>query len=261
MKKNDKSKSEGIENFLCPTTDLYITQGAGEKFSHKGVMACDIRGKEKGVRYPYFAPCSCKCIKTYESFGEAIFKSIDKVRFANGIVDYAVFITAHDNNMIAKENMIFMQGDLLGHMGDKGKATGVHLHFEVGTGPDTKLYKNKYGNYALKNEIDLDDAMFIDNTNILTKRGSWKYTNKINNKKYLNLPKTFTKWRVYKENVIPIKKNACGYLNTKKFGGLSYEILGFTDNNSCVVIKTRDYGIVKIYIKKTKASITFSPLY
>ena len=44
MKKGQKSVTNGIENFLCPVTDMYITQGANGSYSHKGTMAVDIRG-------------------------------------------------------------------------------------------------------------------------------------------------------------------------------------------------------------------------
>ena len=63
MLKNQKSKTNGIENFLCPFTDMYITQGAGEG-THKGTMAVDVRGNNSGKKYAYYAPCSLKCIRT-----------------------------------------------------------------------------------------------------------------------------------------------------------------------------------------------------
>ena len=47
MKKGQKSVRGGIEDFLCPFTDMYITQGSNSRPSHMGIMANDVRGVEK----------------------------------------------------------------------------------------------------------------------------------------------------------------------------------------------------------------------
>lgn len=262
MYRGEKSVREGIEDFLCPFEDVYITEGSNESFSHKGILANDIRGKVKGVKYEYFAPCSCKCIKVYKESGQAMYQSLNKVRFANGQIDYATFMTVHDDNLRSKKGDIFNQGDRLGSMGTKGNATGVHCHIEISKGKDTSWFKNKYGNYMFNNEIDFDDACFFDNTNIINGVGNFRKTNDVKlEKKYLNLPPTFTRWRVYDLNKSPIKKNAKGFLNPRKFKGLSYEIFGYMDYGSTAIINTRDYGKCKIYIKKTKAVISSSPIY
>ena len=49
MRKGDKSVRLGIEDFLCPFTDMYITQGSMSNYTHKGIMANDVRGKYSGV--------------------------------------------------------------------------------------------------------------------------------------------------------------------------------------------------------------------
>ena len=52
MKKGQTSKRGGIQDILCPFTDMVITQGSGYadgNFSHKGTRAIDVRGKEAGV--------------------------------------------------------------------------------------------------------------------------------------------------------------------------------------------------------------------
>ena len=56
MLKGQKSVRGGIEDFLCPFTDMYITQGSLGTFSHKGIMANDVRGKKEDIRYAYYAP-------------------------------------------------------------------------------------------------------------------------------------------------------------------------------------------------------------
>lgn len=177
MYKGQKSVRGGIEDFLCPFTDMYITQGSNSEFSHKGIMANDVRGIESGVRYPYYAPCTCKCIKVYPESGQSMWQSINKVRFANGNIDYATFMIAHDDSQDCFVGQVVEQGSQLGNMGTKGNATGVHCHIQTEQGSDTSWYKNKYGNYQFNNEVDLDDMYFVDNTNILNGMGgNWRNT-------------------------------------------------------------------------------------
>lgn len=264
MQKNQKSVRGGIEDFLCPFTDMYITQGADSNFSHKGIMANDVRGELVGIKYPYYAPCACKCLKTYPNSGQAMWQSINKVRFANGRVDYATFMTAHDDSLNVQIGQVVAQGEQLGNMGTKGNATGVHCHIEISQSADTTWAKNQYGNYHFNNEYDLDECYFVDNTNILNGMGgSWKTTKEVtipdnseNNKNYINLPPDVTSWRFYDLDKSPIKENAKGTLNPQKFGGLSYYIYEYKDNNTTAVIETIQFGKVKIYIATPKAKIT-----
>ena len=263
MKKNQKSIRDGIEDFLCPFTDMYITQGSNMKPSHMGIMANDVRGYSKGVRYPYYAPCKLKCIKIYKDSGQVMWQSVNKVRFANGRVDYATIMTAHDDSMDAKVGQIVEQGSQLGNMGAKGNASGVHCHIQISQSNDTSWIKNNYGIYHFNNEYDLDDCYFTDDTNIIEGMGgNWKTTTDIEiNKQYINLDSNIEKWRFYNINDIPVKKNSIGVLKPKKFGGLSYEIKEYRDNNTTVVIDTNDYSLVKIYIYDTASTITNTPLY
>ena len=151
MYKGQKSVRGGIEDFLCPFTDMYITQGSNGSFSHRGIMANDVRGRVAGIRYSYYSPCTCKCIKTYPESGQVMWQSLNKVRFANGRIDYATFMTAHDNTMDAKPGQIVNQGDQLGNMGNKGDTTGIHCHIQISQSKDTTWYKNVYGNYKFNN--------------------------------------------------------------------------------------------------------------
>ena len=79
--------------------------------------------------------------------------------------------------------------------------------------------------------------------------------------RYVNLPAYIDTWRFYKPSVSPVKANASGTLKPKKYGGLSYVIRGYKDNNNCVLINTKNFGQVKIFIKNTPATITNSPQY
>ena len=263
MKKDQKSIRNGIEDFLCPFTDMYITQGSNMKPTHMGIMANDVRGYSQGVRYPYYAPCKLKCIKLFESSGQVMWQSLNKVRFANGRIDYATIMTAHDDTMDATVGQIVEQGQQLGNMGAKGNATGVHCHIQISPSNDTSWTKNNYGIYHFNNEYDLDDCYFTDNTNILEGfGGNWKKTTDIVvGKEYINLEPSISEWRFYNITDIPVKENAIGVLKPKKFGGLSYEIIEYKDNGTTVVIDTVDYSIVKIYIYDTSSTITNKPIY
>lgn len=180
MIKGQKSVRNGIEDFLCLFTDMYISQGSNGKYSHRGIMANDVRGLQAGIKYPYYAPCTCKCLRNYPDSGQVMWQSVNKVRFANGRVDYATFMTVHDNTMDAKVGMIVEQGSQLGNMGTKGNATGVHCHIEVSQSADTTWKKNQYGIYHFNNEYDLDDCYFVDNTNVIKGNGgNWRTTKDI----------------------------------------------------------------------------------
>lgn len=177
MIKGQKSIRNGIEDFLCPFTDMYITQGSGGSFSHKGTMANDVRGSQSGVKYPYYAPCTCKCVRIYPESGQSMWQSIDKVRFANGRIDYATFMIVHDDSFDARVGQLVKQGEQIGNMGTKGNATGVHCHIEISQSKTTTWTKNKYGIYCFPNEYDTDACYFVDNTNILNGLGGkWKKT-------------------------------------------------------------------------------------
>ena len=180
MIKGQKSVRGGIEDFLCPFTDMYITQAPNNSYSHKGTMAVDVRGKKSGTRYPYYAPCTVKCIKTYPSSGQVMWQSVDKVRCSNGYVGIVTFMTAHDNTMDAKKGLVVPQGNQLGNMGDKAgdddkKTDGVHCHIEISQSADTTWKKNSYGIYCFNNEVDPEDVWFMDSTNVISGNGKWKY--------------------------------------------------------------------------------------
>lgn len=185
MYKGQKSVRGGIQDFLCPFTDMYITQGSNMG-THRGTGANDVRGAYAGVKYPYYAPCDCKLIWRDLANGQGMWQSLEKVRFANGNIDYATFVTAHDNSFDAQIGQIVRQGEQLGNMGNKagngGKVTGVHCHIEIAQHKYdiSNWQKNRYGIYCFPNETDTDDCYFADNTNIIYGfGGNWKYLSQI----------------------------------------------------------------------------------
>ena len=259
MFKGQTSRRGGIQDFLCPFTDMYITQGANGSFSHKGTMANDVRGLVAGVRYPYYAPCDVKCIWIYPNSGQACWQSLEKVRFANGKIDYATFMTAHDESFNAKIGQIVRQGEQLGNMGKQGNATGVHCHIEIS---QTKCsmsswHKNKYGIYCFDEESDTDESYFVDNTNIINGMGgSWKHTTDVpvQEDKFINIPEWIEERNIYKID----SKELIGSIKPKKFGGLSYKI--FSIQGEFAEIETVNFG--KCFIKITESTpITETPTY
>lgn len=175
MLKAQKSVRGGIEDFLCPFTDVFITQGPNENYSHKGIMAWDVRGTKAGIKYPYYAPATSKCIKTYPGSGQVMWQTVNKVRCPNEYIGIVTYMTCHDDTMDAKVGQIVNQGSQLGNMGKKGNATGVHCHIEFSQSADTTWKKNSYGNYMFNNEVDPENVCFMDNTNIISGSGNWKY--------------------------------------------------------------------------------------
>lgn len=183
MKPNTKYLDEnGYEFFMMPFSKMNITQGSNT-WSHSGVMAIDVINGD-GYKAPYYSPCTCKCIAVYPKSGQAVWLSTNKVHFANGAVNYAVFVTAHDESFNAYVGMKIPQGSQIGNMGAEGVGTGVHAHFQVGVG-----YPNTWGivkGYFLLNGVrypvygfqyepyDIDDCCFINDTTILGGSGNWK---------------------------------------------------------------------------------------
>ena len=112
-----------------------------------------------------------------------MWQSLNKVRFANGNIAYATFVTAHDNTFDAKVGQsVVKQGQQLGNMGDKfgngGYADGVHCHIEIAQNKYTisNWQKNSHDIYCFPKEYDTDACYFMDGTNIINGMGgSWKY--------------------------------------------------------------------------------------
>lgn len=70
----------------------------------------------------------------------------------------------------------------------------------------------------------------------------------------LVLPGSAESWRVYPTNVAPKVGNECGKLKPSKFGGLTYDVLGYSMDN-VAIIQTRDFGQVQIYVAPNTGAI------
>jgi len=74
-----------------------------------------------------------------------------------------------------------------------------------------------------------------------------------NQTKTVYLPAVIS-WRAYPLAKAPVVGNEVAKLNPKKFGGLSYEILG-TPQTDVVTIQTRDFGRVNIYVASSTGAV------
>ncbi|WP_276889820.1 hypothetical protein [Faecalibaculum rodentium] len=177
-----------------PMKTMNVTQGNNGQYSHQGVNALDIAGKDAGID-PTFAPCKMRIARKegYAS-GNAVFaESVDKVMFADGTVDYAKFMFLHDNYTgDFSVGRVFQQWEEFGDEGTAGYATGNHCHFEVAKG---KLVWDKagsgYGYYGrnnstgvwhLQDSISADKACVVDGVTIKNGNGmGWKKASEVKN--------------------------------------------------------------------------------
>ena len=179
MKKGQKSKRNGVQDFLCPFTDLNITQKEGGNFSHKNTKSVDVAGKLAGAKDPVYAPCDVIAIKVIPEYGQTTWQSLGKVRFANGRIAYATFVTVHDDHVNYSKGYIARQGEQIANMGTAGNATGVHTHIQISQSKDTTwkqvatyIFGNaKYPVYGFNDEYSVDKCWFIDGTNVINNAG------------------------------------------------------------------------------------------
>lgn len=129
---------DGKEVMLFPLPYMYISQGEGESYSHAGTYNMDFLGWDSNGRVynaPYYAPCSCKCVRVFGSGVNAngrVYESLDKVHTPKGL-EYVSFLVFHDNNPSSVVGTIYTQGDLIGHTGTEGNV-GDHLHLNTANG-------------------------------------------------------------------------------------------------------------------------------
>lgn len=259
MYRGQKSVRGGIEDFLCPFENFYLTCGPNESSAHMGTMAIDVRGSERGAREDYFVPATSRCVWTYPSNGQAMWQTVAPVRCPNGYVGIVTYLTCHDDTFNAYVGLELPQGGQLGTMGTKsanGDVTGVHCHIECSQSDDTSWRKNGYGNYCFSTETDPEDVFFMDNTNIINGIGNWRTTADVpvSDNKFINIPPSIEERNVYKIDT----KEQFATLKPAKFGGLTYKI--YSRDGEYAEIETRDFG--NCYVKVTDMTpITDTPQY
>lgn len=249
-----------MEKAILNIDNLYISQGMNGSYSHKGDLAIDI-SKLTYLKAPFTGIIK----RIYKGCNAIWLESIDKVEYADETIDYMTIMTLHDNNISnLKVGQVIKQGTIYYHPGTKGKVTGAHIHLAIGKGKyiGNGWYKNSYNNWCINNQYDITKALFIDKSVKKTKPiYKWKEVSieekentSTSKKQKLYLPESASSWRVYKIGDKPVKGNECGFLKPSKFGGLEYEIIGYSLKD-VAIIQTRDFGKVQIYVDKSTGAI------
>ena len=139
---------------------LDISQGRFHKngLSHANLNAYDLVGSDSGIDNFY---------ATYNYVIVGVLE-YSKTGFANTIMYYdkendITLALTHANTIpgsfiVGKK---FEIGELMYYEGTKGKATGNHIHMEIGKGKQTKKYKIN-GMYQMKNLINIEEYFYID---------------------------------------------------------------------------------------------------
>lgn len=167
--------------------------------------------------------------KTGKQYGTGCYV---RIKHSNGY--YTLYYHLKSGSIVVNKGDKVKRGQKIAVIGTTGQSTGVHLHFQIDKGSSSTSI-NPY-DYVFNNK------QFISNN-----------TKPSGNKK-LYLPKDAVSWRVYKMGTKPVKGNECGFLKPSKFGGLTYDILGYTSSN-VAIIQTRDYGKVQIYIAPSTGAV------
>ena len=249
-----------MEKFKFPMPTMDITQGY-DMGTHKGAYALDMAGEDTGIDW-VLAPFTGKIVKTLSgTFGNWYwFESLEPVLCANGIIDYMTVMFGHDNALRHKEGDIIKQGEHLCLEGSSGKATANHCHMEIGRGKYAGTwYPNQCGVYMIYNAIKPNEYMCLpDDYRVINDGGyHWIRESEVkepSNTQTLILPASADSWRVYSLNVAPVVGNECAKLAPKKYGGLEYEIKGWTQPD-VAIIDTLMFGRVKIYVASNTGAI------
>lgn len=183
MKLNQKLLTiEWADVALFPQETLAITQGINEG-THLKTKNIDIAGKDGGPESAY-APCQMKVVflDPDETDGHAVvFESTKAVCMpgpdGKGVYDYLTMRMVHDNIITdLKLNQVFEQGQKCYDEGVAGNATGNHIHLSFGRGKYQGVHVPEGGKYyALKNEINPWEAVFVNGTVLKATKGyAWK---------------------------------------------------------------------------------------
>lgn len=160
---------------------MNISQGMYGSFSHQGSKAIDFTGNDGGID-PAYAPFDGKVVYISTSAAYIIYESTSPVEFADGTVDYMTVWVMHDNNVGRFYiGQTFSQGEHFFNEGSAGYATGNHIHLECARGTYQGQYKNDYGVWCIKNQINPYDALYLsESTYIINDYGyNWRRTSKL----------------------------------------------------------------------------------
>jgi len=163
MLRGQTAEKDGYQIALFPMDYLNCTQVSGpDSYSHCCGHPCDWVGPS--ARYPYYAPCDCHLIYSDASGNTRGYQSDAEVWTPMGL-QYICFSFTHDNT--PPDQYSFRQGDLIGHTGTAGFATGDHMHLDQAAGAGNTLISYgitcSAGNlcYALRNSTEVTQIFYI----------------------------------------------------------------------------------------------------
>lgn len=124
--------SDCLQLAQFPMDMIRITQGENGSYSHMGILAIDFVGSHN--RYPYYAPCDCECIASFNDV--AVWRSTHEVMCADGQKRKIFWSVIHEVPLSHTQGTLLFKGELMGHTGVGGTATGDHLHLQVMLGDE-----------------------------------------------------------------------------------------------------------------------------
>ncbi len=171
----EKIEETSIEKAHFPMTNMNISQGAYGSYSHSGLNAIDICGKDSGIE-DLFMPFTGKVVAINKAEGNVVWiVSVDPVQFANGTVDYLTIMLAHDWNIDNLYNgLIIPKGTVFYQEGEAGNAQGNHVHMECAQGKNDGSVN--YFTWTRSHWVYAYNALYLlPGTNRINDRGyPWK---------------------------------------------------------------------------------------
>lgn len=161
--------------FLMDT--LNVSQPANSEFSHKGDKSLDLSGKDLGVDN-LKAPFTGVIRRIYSNTNAVWLESLNRVKYADGTIDYMTVLTMHDNDISnLKVGQIIKQGSVYFEEGRKGYTTGNHIHLAVGKGKFTGngWYENSHGNWVINNQYDVHNGLYLYSNTTIKNDGGYNW--------------------------------------------------------------------------------------
>ena len=165
--------TDGYEVALFPMPYLRMSQDEGGDYSHQGTYNIDLLGWTSSGREEQaliYAPCTMKVVAYWNTSAgghQVTFQSVNKVRLANGQLDYLTIAFAHDSNPpYTTIGQVVNQGQVCYKTGTYGNVTGDHTHTCCGKGKYKGYTTRASGHTDLTNRIHYWDALYVNDTTI-----------------------------------------------------------------------------------------------